>query len=136
MKYSLTIVFVLFCISFSFGQLEKTFHQTFEIGETASIALDLYGEYEIEFWAGTNLMTETKVELYNSSPSIFNHFIEKEKRYVIEADTTGGVFTLRSHDKKRVPIRTRTGECFEIARLKVFVPEKFYLENPNTLMLK
>jgi len=134
MKLSLTAIFALLAVTFSFGQLEKTLHQTFEIGEVSTISLDLHGEYEIVLWASNNVMTETKIELYESSPSILNHFIEKDKRYLIESDTSGSSLVLRSHDKKRPPIRTRNGECFEIVRLKIFVPEKFNIENPVTLV--
>lgn len=136
MKLFLTSVLTLLSITFTFAQLEKTIHQTFEAGEATEINLDLYGAFEIEFWAGNNILTETKIELHNASPSILNHFIEKEKRYEIEADTAGTTLSLYSHDKKRETIRTRTGECFEIARLKVFIPEKYFLESPAKLVLR
>ena len=136
MKLFLTSVFTLLSVTFSFGQLEKTIHQTFEIGDAATIDLDLYGTYEIIPWAGNNMMSETQIELYSASASILNHFVEKDQRYLIESDSTASNLTLRSHDKKRVAIRTRNGECFEIVHLKIFVPEKFYLENPTKLALK
>lgn len=134
MKLLLTAVITFFAVTFSFAQLEKTIHQTFEVGEADKISLDLYGEYELIFWAGNNIMSETKIELYSSSASIFNHFIDKEQRYLIQTDTTNGILTLQSHDKKRVAIRTKNGECTEIVHLRLFIPDKFAIETEKTLV--
>lgn len=135
-KFQLTLSFLIFSTAAVFGQLEKTIHQTFEVGDASSIKLDLYGEYIVEPWAGSTLMTETKIELYEASPSILNHFVEKEQRYFIEADTTGGNFILRSFDKKRTAIRTRSGECFEIVKLKVYTPDNYAVKDETTLVKK
>lgn len=134
MKILLTAVFTFIAVTLSFAQLEKTIHQTFEVGDAEKISLDLFGEYDLVFWAGNNIMSETKIELYSSSASIFNHFIDKEQRYLIQADSSSGIITLQSHDKKRIPIRTKSGECTEIVHLRLFIPEKFAVENENTLV--
>lgn len=131
--------FLLFLLSFSIAQaqLEKVMHQTFEVGNVESIALDLVGEYSVEKWAGNTVMTETKVELYEASPAILNHFVSKDKRYEVIADTLNNQLLLSSLDKERKPIRTKkknstnedgsieTKECPEIVNMRIFLPDTY-----------
>jgi len=139
----LTIRIFLFVLSFftistAQAQLEKVMHQTFEVGEMETISLDLVGEYDIEKWAGNTIMTETKVQLYEASPAILNHFVTKAKRYEISADTLNNQLLLASLDKERKPIRTKTQECFELVKLKIFVPDTFEMtaDSMRTLVRK
>jgi hypothetical protein len=125
MKYFLFLLISFSAPAIAFCQMEKTIHQTFEIGDAENITLDLVGEYEIKPWAGNTIMTETQVQLFDANISILNHFLEKEKRYFIEADTTGGEVKLISFDKKREAIKTKKGACLENVILKVFIPEVF-----------
>jgi len=130
----------LFLFTFLFSvsataQLEKVMHQTFEVNDLESIQLDLTGEYTIEKWAGNTVMTETKVELYEASPAILNHFIEKAKRYEITADTLNTGLVLSSLDKERKPIRTKFAECPEIVNLRVFVPDNFEMTADSSQIL-
>lgn len=125
----------LFSVSIAQAQLEKVMHQTFEVGEMKTITLDLMGEYTIEKWAGNTVMTETKVELYEASPAILNHFIIKEKRYEVVADTLNSQLALSSLDKERKPIRTKLRECSEIVHVRVFVPDTFEMTGDSTQVL-
>ena len=124
----LMLICAIFCSAHnSFAQLEKVMHQTFSVdADMSTIDLDLTGDYEFEYWAGSSIMTETKVELYESSPAILNHFVEEAKRYEILADTLDTILRLHSLDKKREPIRrSQEKECPEIVNVKIFVPEDF-----------
>ncbi len=127
--------FFLGVLTTASAQLEKTLHQTFPVGEMNTISLDLHGEYSIEPWAGNNILVETNVLLYNSSSSVLKHFVEKDLRYSIDADTTAnGTLHLVSHDKKRVSIRTKTGaESTEVIKVRVFVPEDFVVRDQKLL---
>ncbi|MFT4760680.1 MAG: hypothetical protein ACI9XO_004354 [Paraglaciecola sp.] len=128
----------LFTFSNAQAQLEKVMHQTFEVGSMEGISLDLTGEYTIEKWAGNTIMTETKVELYEASPAILNHFIRKAKRYEVVADTVNTQLMLSSLDKERKPIRTKTQECPEIVHVRIFIPDTFEMtgDNSQTLVRK
>lgn len=134
--FLLTLSF--FTMSTAQAQLEKVMHQTFEVGEVEKISLDLVGEYDIEQWAGNTIMTETKVELYEASPAILNHFVNKAKRYEISADTLNSQLSLVSMDKERKPIRTKTQECPEIVHIRIFVPDTFEMtaDSMRTLVKK
>ena len=127
------LLFFLSC-SAAFSQLEKTIHQTFDLGETKSISLNISGEMTIVPWAGNTVMTETKVELYDASPSILKHFLEVERRYEIEANESGESIQLSSHDQERKEIRTKNGACPEIVHVKVFVPQEFEKQDDSTLV--
>ncbi len=137
MSKKIIFAFLLF-ISFSssiHAQLEKTIHQTFDVSKSNAISLELISDTILVVpWAGNNILTETKVELYEASPSIMAHFVEKEKRYAIEADTTSGSYRLFSTDQERKPIRTRQGECPEIVQIRVFVPEDFEKQSNTNLV--
>lgn len=137
MKDATLLFAMLMLASTASAQLEKTIHQTFPLEDKASINLDLYGEYTLVPWAGNNVLIETRVELYNSTPSILKHFVEKELRYQIDMDSTNsGILKLSSHDKKRISIRNKTGtESTEIITTKVFVPDNFIVIDEKTLVL-
>lgn len=124
MKY---IPALVFCFSLPFsalGQLQKILHQTFEVDSFAVIQLDVYGEYQVELWAGNNIMTETSIKLYQASEGILNHLVEA-KRYDLETEKEGQLIKLFSVDKERPPIKTHKGECSEVINLRIFVPDSF-----------
>lgn len=120
------LIFVLTFLFFNplFGQLQKVFHQTFEIDTINQIHFDQLGEYKVESWAGNNIMTETKVKLYQASEGILDHLIEAG-RYELEANAQGESVRLSAKDKLRRPIKTHKGECAEIVELRIFIPDSF-----------
>lgn len=134
MKFLMATLLAIFLCNSSYAQLEKIVHQTFEVGENQSISLDLVGEVSVVPWAGNNVMVETHIQLYDASPSILRHFLEKEKRYSIEMTSTNSELTLFSFDKERKDIRTKQGVCTEIVKVKVFIPEEFEKQNDSTLV--
>ena len=140
-NYPMKIIFsaaVFFFLSMPlFGQLRKVIHTTFDVDEANSILFDLYDEYEVELWAGDNIMTETTIKLYEGSEGILKHFIENG-RYEIEIKLEETALTLVSKDKERKPIKTRKGECFEQVNHKIFLPDTFEQggENQYTRVVK
>ena len=134
MKFFLTAFLFLFLSHTASAQLEKTIHQVFEVGENQRISLNLAGEVTLVPWAGNTIMTETKVELHEASPSILKHFIEVEQRYAIESESSSDGLLLYSHDQERKEIRTRTGICPEIVHVRVFIPDEFEKQGENTLV--
>jgi len=107
------------------AQLQKVLHRPFETDSAQVIVLDLYGEYEVQPWAGDNILVEMTVKLYQASDGLLKHFIEKEKRYEMDSSLEGDVFKLVSKDKKREPIKTTHGECFETVAVRIFLPDRF-----------
>lgn len=129
------LIIVCLCVALSaatgFGQVRKTMHQVIEVDSATVIAFDLYGDKNrLVGWAGDNLLIETRIVLYECSEAIFEHFF-KAGRYDIETAKEGGELRLKSKDSERRAIKTRTGECFEVHDVKIFVPDAFEEQVPK-----
>jgi len=126
MNIRITLLALLLCsgIVSSHAQLSRTFHHSFEIDSIDQINLNLEGEYEINYWPGNTVLTETNVELYDASPNIFKHFI-KIGRYNIEYQENGTSGTVKHSQLQRKPIYTADGQCWEVIKLKIFIPDNF-----------
>lgn len=133
----------LFCCCFAallpFGnaQMERTIYQVFPADSVPTIAIDIPGTYEIVAWAGDNIMTETKIQVWNASPDIVKFLIENG-RYQLAADKKEQALTIEAKLKERKPIKTPRGECTEIITLKIFVPDMYQWtkEDMKTLRIK
>lgn len=123
-KLLLTICLVLAFSASAFGQMERTFYQSFEIDSVQSIALNLTGEFELSAWAGNTVLTETNIKLWEGSPAILDFFI-KQGRYEIKMDKTEIDAAFKHTQSDRKPIKTQKNECTELVTLKVFVPDTY-----------
>ena len=130
MKHLLPVLILLCCSTSLFGQLRKVIHATFDTEQSTSINFDIYDEYEVQLWAGDNIMIETTVKLYEGSAGILKFFIE-QGRYEIEGKLEGEVLAMVSKDKERRPIKTKNGECFEQVNHKIFLPDNFVQNDDN-----
>ncbi|MEM9824227.1 MAG: hypothetical protein AAF985_24290 [Bacteroidota bacterium] len=133
MKYLFVLALGLFSIQITSAQLSQVLHQTFELDEIDAVSLNIVGEYEIEKWAGNTIMTETSVQIYDASPSIFKHFV-REGRYEILGESADAGFKLSSKDVERKTIRTKRGDCYEFIKIRIFVPEDFDLVDNKNLV--
>lgn len=133
MKTIIPVFFFLLLALPSFGQLRKVIHTTFDTEQAATIQFDFYSEdeYEVELWAGDNIMTETTIKLYEGSAGILNHFTGAG-RYEIESTLEGETLKMTSKDKERRPIKTKEGECFEQVKHKIFLPDMFEKGSDDT----
>ncbi|MAT53451.1 MAG: hypothetical protein CMN32_03145 [Saprospirales bacterium] len=132
MKHILTTTFVvfLFCVS-AYAQVEKTIHQTFELDDVTTVKLEIPGEYEIIPWASSSILTETHIKLFNASPAILKHFVEKEKRYSFVLEMSEGTATLKAEDLEREPIKIRDVTLTEVVVQKIYLPENFVASNAD-----
>ncbi len=133
MNIKITLLAILFCAIASVGQaqLTRTFHHSFKIDSIDAMTLQLEGEYEVNFWEGNTILTETNVELYEASPNIFKHFI-KVGRYNLEYLENGKIGVVKHTQLNRKPIYTAKGECWEVAKVKVFIPDSFEKEGEHS----
>ena len=132
MKYLFILAIGLFSIS-THAQLSQVLHQTFDIDEANAISLNIVGEYEIEKWPGNTIMTETSIQIYDASPSIFQHFV-KAGRYEILGESADVSYQLSSKDIERKTIRTKRGDCYEFVKIRIFVPEDFEVVDSKNLV--
>lgn len=49
----------------------------------------------------------------------------------VVTEPEAGVVYLTSKDSERKPIRTRTGECLEVVKIRIFIPEDFNRSGQN-----
>ena len=126
MKNFPIIIFLLFSLSTQ-AQLERVIHQTFEIKEEVNaVSLDLLDSYEIEKWAGNNIMTVAKIELTGGANHILDFFV-KEGRYEMEMKEEETKATLTNILKERKEMNWKNGLVFELVTIKMYVPEDFDL---------
>ena len=133
--------FSIFIFQIANAQLTKMLHQTFEVDSVDRITISIVGEYEIVKWAGNNVLTETKVEIYDTTPGTFKYLIEEKKRYEIVAEIDNMTASFFSFDSKRAPIKKRDSddeenykESFELIKVKIFVPDDFNIDDPTNLV--
>lgn len=100
----------------------QVIHQSFDMGERKSITVSIDIPYEVETWPGNTILTETKVQMENISPSILKHFI-KQGRYEIVEQASDNSIELKLKELDRRPIRTKNGDAVETIKMKIFVPE-------------
>jgi len=130
------VFFSFFVAQIASAQLSKVLHQTFEIDSVKNLTINLVGEYKLEKWAGNSILTETKIEIYNTTAGTFKYLIEEKKRYEIVAEINGMTAILFSFDSKRPAIKNKKigEECLEIIKVKIFVPDDFNLDDPVNLV--
>lgn len=120
------LLFALLCqAALMQAQLQQIIHQSFAVDEMNEVNLDIYGDYEIEVWPGSEILTETKIKLTNAKNSVLKYLIEN-KRYAVKLDTMSAqVVTLSSADKERRAIKTSKGTCVEEISIRIFMPDFF-----------
>jgi hypothetical protein len=133
------IIFAL-CISKANGQMERTMYQVFEVDSVKTVTFDLVGSYEVYAWAGSNILVETNIQIWEASREILN-FLIKDGRYDITQDTAAasnkGALTIQTKNKERKPIKRRDGrECQEQATTKIFFPDTFILSEDKKVLTR
>ncbi len=130
MKKYFTVI-LLFTPFFLLAQLQKSFHQVYEVSDSAqTLELRLYGEFEHKAWAGNTIMLQTKVTLYDANNSILKFFMENG-RYEVTAEQIGDVLYLTATDQERRIIKSDGVECYEVVEQKIYIPDSFLPTGDN-----
>ncbi|MBL7827747.1 MAG: hypothetical protein JNJ57_14045 [Saprospiraceae bacterium] len=130
------VAFLLAGVTSLNAQMERTMYQVFEVDSAQVIELDIVGIYEVHTWAGSSILAEANIQIWDASPEILN-FLIKEGRYDLTTDSTAGptpkemrIFT---KNKERKPIKRPDGQkCLEIATTKLFIPDVFWVSEDKT----
>jgi hypothetical protein len=123
-KYFISFLLVLFFSFHGNSQLEKNILKTFSIDSFNVINLNVFGDYEIEFWAGNNVLSETIVQLSQADGPVLDFFI-REGRYELLRQTSGDQVTIQSKKFERPLIKTKYGLSTESVKQKFFIPDTF-----------
>ncbi|MBK7408761.1 MAG: hypothetical protein IPL49_04925 [Saprospirales bacterium] len=125
MRWIFLVSFITLMQTAMSAQNEKVIHQAFDLAGIDNLSLDLIGEVEIEFWAGDNALSETKIQIWDAPPHVLKFFVEEKKRYEILEARNGTGMVLSANDPLRDPIRYKETACFETVKLRLFVPDSF-----------
>ena len=123
-KFIAWSIFSLLCCVSSQAQIKKVLHKTYSIDSARTLQLDFVGEYEVVPWAGSTVLTETSIELYDANINIFRFFLN-QGRYDIDLMLEGDQAQFIAHDKVRPDIQAGDKRCWEIIKLKIYLPEEF-----------
>ncbi len=122
------ILFPIFAVLLAstglFGQIERSFYQSYEVDSVQRINLNLPEDFELYEWAGNTILVETHIQLFDATPTLLDFFV-KQKRYEMAVTKTPEAIELAPFLADRKPIRTSRGECTEVVSVKVFVPDTF-----------
>ncbi|NNE29917.1 MAG: hypothetical protein HKN16_09780 [Saprospiraceae bacterium] len=110
--------------SSALAQSKHTLHQSFEIDSINQVTVEFAGEYEVVYWEGNTVLTETQIELYDANPNILSHFV-KLGRYLVEGDKGTDLAFFKHKDLIRKPIYTKDGQAWEVVKMKFYVPDTF-----------
>lgn len=128
--------FLLFCICLlAFrvsAQMERTVYQVFEVDSIQTVTLDIVGYTypELHVWAGSSILTEANIQVWDASPEIVNYLIE-QGRYAFDSEKTTDALRIFTKVRKREDIKLpgMLKKCVEQTTIKVFVPD-IYDWNP------
>ncbi len=126
---------LIFALPNLFGQLERTFYQSYEIDSVRAVNLEIPQDFQLYAWAGNTILIETHIQLFEASPNLLDFFI-KQKRYQIDMVRGTEEASLAPFQTERKPIKTARGECTEVVTVKVFVPDTFEWELEDTKHLR
>ncbi len=113
------------------AQMERTTYQTFEVDSARVITLDIMGEYEIKTWAGSNLLVETSIQIWDASKEILN-FLISEGRYDLTTDSTADphpkAIRIYTKNTTRKPVKRKDGgKSLEIVVTRLFIPDTYVI---------
>jgi hypothetical protein len=122
------------------AQMERTMYQVFEVDSAKTISLDIAGIYEIHTWAGSSILVENNIQIWDASREILG-FLIKDGRYDVTMDSSAGpmpkemkIFTKH---RERKPIKRPDGQkCLEIATTKFFIPDVFLVSDDKRLLTR
>ena len=115
-------------------------YQVFNVDSAKTVSLDITGIYEIHTWAGSSILVENNIQIWDASREILSYLI-KDGRYDLTMDSTSGptpvemeIFT---KNKERKPIKRPDGKkCLELAVAKIFIPDTFIVSEDRKLLTR
>ena len=139
-----SILSAFICVSFACllqAQPKKIIHQTFLVEDHERIEIQLYeDQYELVFWAGNTILTETNITLENGFKHLLAYHVDSLSRYEIVDETKETTLLLRSFDNKRaiIAIQYKGDELYpnELIKTRVYIPDVFIKEGEHVYVRK
>ena len=107
------------------AQIHDRLHWVFPVDSVDQVNFDLVDPFVVENWDGNQIMVTSEITVYNATKGIMKFFIEENKRWEIIDTLQNGILTIDSYQSRRAPIQSRGEECYEIVKVKVFLPSDY-----------
>ena len=117
--------FLFFLQNTLVAQIHDRLHWIFPVDSVEQINFDLVDPFEVENWAGNQIMVTSEITVYNATKGIMKFFIEENKRWEVIDTLQNGILTIDSYQSRRAPIQSKGEECYEIVNVKVFLPAEY-----------
>ena len=141
MRLLLTAFICLFFATFLSAQPKQIVHQTFLVDDHEKIEVQLYeNDYELVFWAGNTILTETNITLENGFKHLLAYHVDSLSRYEIVDETLETTLLLKSFDNRRavIAIKYKGDELYpnELVTTRVYIPDVFVKESEHVFVRK
>jgi hypothetical protein len=107
------------------AQIHDRLHWVFPVDSVEQITFDLVDPFDVENWAGNQVMVTSEITVYNATKGIMKFFIEEDRRWDIIDTLQNGVLLLDSYHSRRAPIQSGGETCYEVVKVKVFLPSEY-----------
>lgn len=122
---ALLVGFFFFLQNAVVAQIHDRLHWIFPVDSVEQINFDLVDPFEVENWAGNQIMVTSEITVYNATKGIMKFFIEENKRWEVIDTVQNGILTIDSYQSRRAPIQSKGEECYEFVKVKVFLPSEY-----------
>lgn len=122
---ALLVGFFFFLQNTGVAQIHDRLHWVFPVDSVEQINFDLVDPFEVENWAGNQIMVTSEITVYNATKGIMKFFIEENKRWEVIDTVQNGILTIDSYQSRRAPIQSKGEECYEFVKVKVFLPSEY-----------
>lgn len=118
------------------GQVQKTLHQTFDINGADKIQVSLADNYDVQTWAGNNVMIEMTIKLSHVQQNVLDYVVHQEGRYNIQLlRPQENIVQLVSKNPSRKSISVKGVDAEEVVLVRIFVPDTYNIEDKNQFTL-
>ena len=107
------------------AQIHDRLHWVFPVDSVNQVDFDLVDPFVVDNWDGNQIMVTSEITVYNATKGIMKFFIEENKRWEIIDTLQNGILTIDSYQSRRAPIQSGGEECYEIVKVKVFLPSDY-----------
>jgi hypothetical protein len=136
MKKLILLLLPFLFMTFAQAQVQKTLHQTFDISGADKIQVSLADNYEVQNWAGNNVMIEMTIKLSHVQQNVLDYVIHQEGRYNIQLlRPQENIVQLVSKNPSRKSISVKGVDAEEVVLVRIFVPDTYNIEDKNQFTL-
>lgn len=107
------------------AQIHDRLHWVFPVDSVDQVDFDLVDPFVVDNWDGNQIMVTSEITVYNATKGIMKFFVEENKRWEIIDTLQNGILTIDSYQSRRAPIQSGGEECYEIVKVKVFLPSDY-----------